>query len=138
DRGARLGGLLSASNTRLLRADAFSGSVPPGVWLAPPCRGSAVCGRETPGCRRLGGPPDHGRTLRAPWWGHPGVDHDGAGPASALRALWHRRHRAEADRPRHRPLPRLWLRREAGRPGGATVAGRRDDRGPPPARHAGL
>src|SRR5262249_25572122 len=40
--------------------------------------------------------------------------------------------------PAPRPLRGLWRRREAGRPGGATAAGRRDDRGPPPARHAGL
>jgi hypothetical protein len=82
-----------------------------GVCLAPLCSGFAVCGRETPGCRRVGVHPDHGRTLRAPWCGHPGVDHDGTGPASALRALWHRRYRAEDDRPRNRPLLRLWLRR---------------------------
>jgi alkylhydroperoxidase/carboxymuconolactone decarboxylase family protein YurZ len=42
-RAARLGGRLpSARDTRLLRASAFSGSVPHGICLAPPCSGSTV------------------------------------------------------------------------------------------------
>ena len=41
--GARLGGRLpSAMHTRLLRAGAFSGSVPLGILRSPPCGGAAV------------------------------------------------------------------------------------------------
>jgi len=57
--------------------------------------------------------------LREHLCGQPDVYHDSGGPASALRTVWYSRNREDDDRPRDRPLPRLWLRRDAGQSRGA-------------------
>ncbi len=105
--------------TRLLRAGTLSGTLSPApsgpsLAVAPLLYGVGIgCGGPGNGV-----PPFLKGPVREYFCGQPRLYHHGAGPPPALRAIWHGRDCQNHDRPRDRPRPRLWLRRNAGQPGG--------------------